>query len=147
MKSLKICSGFTLIELLVVLGITAILAVMTIPFSLNYMNGVRHNRARDEIISLIRKSQMFALNGKGDSTWGICYDNGIVRLYSGTCSNSDYKNEFELSSGTYINGLTDVQFANRTGEPSTALSITIQTGTFSNNISMNSIGGMQIVSN
>ncbi len=139
--------AFTLIEMLVVLAIIGILAALSVPYSISYLNGVKHSKSLDQTISLMRKAQSYAMNDKSGGPWGICLSNGQIKLYGGSCNAPTYQNVYTIPGNTEITGLSDIEFENNTGNPDSETTILIHTGRFKNTITINNVGGMAVVNN
>lgn len=136
--------GFSFIELLLVIAIIAIIAVSSAPFITRFLTQNYLEVSTDKVVSTIRKAQSYAMSNKDNSTWGFCETGGGIRLYRGTCAAPLYSEDFDLSKVT-VNGLSDIYFSGssgRRGEPSGAITITIVNDAGTNNVSINSAGGL-----
>ena len=138
--------GFTLIELLLVIAIISILSVSAAPFLTRLIWTNNLEVASDKVVGAIRKAQNYAMNGKNDTSWGVCLSQGKLRLFAGTCLTPTYKEDYDLT-GVNISGLNETTFAGdagKRGEPSGALTITISGNLGSTQIRLNPAGGLDI---
>lgn len=130
-------AGFTLIEVIISLGIIGILASgFTLGLS-NFLNSRTLTDAANGIAATLRNAEVRAASGENNSSWGVRFVNNAV--------NPDYYQLFygpsfasgTLVSKTYIpsrvqlsnpaSGATlDIIFAQTTGLPNAAASVTIQ---------------------
>lgn len=140
---MKVRSGFTLIELLIVISIIAILGAAISPFLTNFVLQTNFDSTVDKVVSSIRKSQGNAMDKKGGSTWGICKNGSNIRLYSGTCASPTIKEDFLIPSSVTVTNLNDTTF-NIRGEPTSAISITINTNQETATVTVNIGGGINV---
>src|SRR5258708_1449491 len=83
MSSKKKNKGITYIELVLVIAVFILVAAMSFPL---YSNFILQNAASDTTNQLkgeLRKAQLFALEGKGNSNWGVNYGANEITLYKG----------------------------------------------------------------
>ncbi len=66
--------SFTLIETLLVMAIFSILIAMAFPVLRLFLTTNYLNISTTEIIQVLRQAQANAINGAGDSKWGIFFD-------------------------------------------------------------------------
>jgi prepilin-type N-terminal cleavage/methylation domain-containing protein len=138
--------GFTLIELILVVAIVSILAVSSAPFITRMIWTNNLEVAGDKMVAAIRKAQTYAMNGKGNTIWGICWYQQKVRMFSGSCSTPTYKEDYDMT-GVTVSGFNEITFsgdAGRRGEPSVPLSVTVSGNLGSTTINLNNAGGMDI---
>jgi prepilin-type N-terminal cleavage/methylation domain-containing protein len=134
--------GFTLIELLLVIAITSILAAASTPFLSQFLLRNYHDTTVDKVIGSIRQAQNHAQNNKRNLPWGICLVDNNIRIFAGSvCTSSDYHQDFTYPSTISISGFSTTTFNNR-GEPNSPLNITISSSLDSNDINLNSVGGL-----
>ena len=138
--------GFTLVELLLVIAIIAIVAAASGPSLTRLIGSSNLEVAGDKVVSSIRKSQSYAMDGKDNAVWGICINSGDLRLFKGSCSSPIYTEDYDLS-GVSIVGLTETTFSGSSGlrgEPSNALTITVSNDIGTTIITLNAAGGIDI---
>lgn len=136
-------SGVTLIELLLVIAIVVILGASVTPMLSRFVLQNYFDNTKEKVISSLRKSQAYAMDGKDGTLWGVCMNNGNIRLYSGSCNSPGTYEEFSVPSTVSIGGLTGVNFNSR-GEPSSTVNVTISTDLESGSVGINSAGGFTI---
>ena len=137
-------NGITLIETLLVIAIIAILAASASPFLSNFIMINNHDVTVNRVIGTFRKAQSYSIAGKSDTVWGVCLQQGILRLYTGSCSSPSYKEDFSVPDVISISGLNDTTFSFGRGEPSVTSNISITSALDSSTVSVNSAGGIQL---
>lgn len=80
-------AGFTFIEILVAVTVLILLAVLAVPFYLNFYHFQQLDSTANEIIQTLRKAQAESLAGKDNSNWGV---------YFGTLATAPDKHFFDL---------------------------------------------------
>lgn len=139
--------GFTLLELLLVLAIFGILTGAATPFLSSFLTRNNFQTSIDRIQSAITKAQNYAMDGKtisGSTVWGVCLTGNTVRLFNGSCSSPNFREDFVLSGPVSVSGLTSITFGNLRGEPSTASAILINSGIGSKTIVINEAGMVNV---
>jgi prepilin-type N-terminal cleavage/methylation domain-containing protein len=140
---MKFEKGLTLVELLLVISIVAIIGASTSPFLSNFVLQTNFDTTLDKVTSSVRKAQSNAMNKKNDSVWGVCLIGTNIRLYSGSCSSPQVKEDFDIPNSVDVSSLTDTIF-NLRGEPSVVLNITVATSQESAVVNVNSAGGVNV---
>ena len=84
------------------------------------------------------------MNGKNDTTWGVCKTGSLIRFYSGNCSTPATKEDFTIPQSVTVSGLLDTTFSKSRGEPSQILSISITSAIKNHTVEVNAVGGMII---
>jgi prepilin-type N-terminal cleavage/methylation domain-containing protein len=140
---MKNVRAFTLIELMLVISIIAILGASTTPFLSRFILQTNYDSVIDKLTGSIRKAQEYAMDGKNGATWGICKSTNNIRLYSGSCNSPIISENFSIPTTVTVSGLTDTTF-NLRGEPSMAISVTVNTILETASIQLNSAGGITI---
>jgi prepilin-type N-terminal cleavage/methylation domain-containing protein len=137
--------GFTLIELLLVIALILLLGGLGSPFISRFYINAQYETSVDKVISTLRKAQTYAMSGKNNAVWGICYTSNMVRLYQGTCASPTFAENFDISSNITITGLSsETTFSLGRGEPSQALTITISSLVGTTTVTLNRAGGMNV---
>lgn len=139
---LRLSKGFTLIELLLVVALIVTIAVMTAPFAGQLYQRVNLEVTNSSVISALHKAQANSLEGKADSSWGICLIGDKIRVYLGSCATPTQKEDWSFVDTVTVSGLNDITFSRLRGEPSAALSVTVSNLAGSKNITVNQAGGI-----
>jgi len=135
--------GISLIEILLVISIIAILGASVTPFISSFVLRNNNDAAVDRTIGTIRKAQEYSINRKNGQEWGVCLTNNYLRLFRGSCTNPQFNEDFAIPNAINITGLNETIF-NKYGQPSIAMNIIINSDIETTNITVNSIGGMEI---
>jgi prepilin-type N-terminal cleavage/methylation domain-containing protein len=120
--------GFTLIEMTVVLAIVAVLALVSVPFFslLNGMNG--DNTVKNDVIGIVKIAQSQAQWSYNNSRYGVYFSGNSYKLYTGNsyaARTVALDRTYNLPAGSNFGAVLDINFANKTGLPSTTGAITI----------------------
>jgi len=134
--------GFTLVEVLLVVGLVSILGATASPFLSRFVLQVNFDAAVDKIISSIRKSQEYAMDGRSGATWGVCVAGSQIRLFSGSCASPTTSENFAFPGTVSISGLGPITF-NKRGEPSATTAITVSTALETKTLRLNNAGGLE----
>ena len=137
-------AGFTFIEVILVVAIMEILGATSAPFLTNFIFRNNLETTVDKTISVIRKAQEYAMDGKNDTVWGVCYTDGAIRFFSGNCATPTIKEDFTVPASVTITGFTATTFSAMRGEPNAAMSITVNGGISSKTVTVNIAGGMSV---
>jgi len=138
--------GVTLIELLVTIAIIGIIGAVASPFVSSFINRINYETTADKVVSVIRKAQGYAMDGKNGAVWGVCLTGSNLRLFSGSCSSPTFSEDFSIQSTTTITGLTTTTFSLR-GEPNPSgglTSVTVTSSVGSRTVSVNAGGGISL---
>lgn len=143
-------SAFTLIELILVIALVGILAAATAPMGSSIIVRNSQSTATDQVLGAIRKAQSYAMDKKLYEYWGVCTDNGKIRLFGGdqfaTCTSNSFQEDYTIPSVVSVTGLNETMFNGR-GEPipETGLSsVSISSSLGGQTISVNSVGGINV---
>lgn len=134
-------SGVTLIELLLAIAIFSLLAAATTPFLSRFIKATAYHTTVDVVQSAVRKAQTYAMQGKGNSTWGICMQGNTIKVFSNVCPVSGGNDTYSIPNGVLVTGIVETTFSRR-GEPTTPLTIVVSSGSESTSILINRAGGM-----
>lgn len=136
--------GFSLIELLIVVSLIITIGAMSAPFASGFLIRAYQETTVNTVISSLHRAESLSLDGKGTSSWGICKTGSIVRVYQGSCASPTIKEDSSISTNVTITGLSDVTFSRVNGEPSSTLSIAISSGAGTKNITLNTLGVVDV---
>lgn len=136
--------GITYVEILVIVGIIAILSSAATPFFSNFILKNNTGTATAMAVNVLRKAQLYSMNQKNGSVWGVCVTGGNIRLFTGTCTAPVIREDTTIPPWVTVIGLSSVTFSKLRGEPSSALDITVSSSLKSNTIALNPTGGLDI---
>jgi len=136
--------GFTLIELLIIIAIVGVLGTMAAPFASSFLIRTYDVTTTNNVVSVIRKAQGYAMDGKNNTTWGVCIYSSSIRLFSGSCASPTVFEDFTIPSTVTVTGLTTTTFSLR-GEPTPSnglASVQVTTTYKTKTITVNAGGGI-----
>lgn len=142
--------GFTIIELLLVIAMISLISALSVSFYARFITQNAVANTQDQLVGDFRKAQIYAMEGKLYSNWGVNFVSSTIVLYQGSSyatRNSALDENFSVNSNISISAMSDVNYARMTGVPTnggsavTTLTITI-TGPNSTTktVTMNSFG-------
>lgn len=137
-------TGFTLIELILVIALMLTVGTMVAPFAGGFLIRVYHETTVNSLVSALHRAQSLSLDGKSNTTWGICQTGNLIRVYTGSCASPTIKEDTSVPSTVTISGLSDITFARTTGEPSGTLSISVSSDAGTKTITLNAIGVVDV---
>jgi prepilin-type N-terminal cleavage/methylation domain-containing protein len=136
--------GLTLIELLLTIAIIGVLGAMASPFVSSFIGRTNYETTADKVVSVIRKAQGYAMDGKNGAVWGVCINGSNIRLFSGTCASPTFSEDFPIQNTVTVSGLTTTTFSLR-GEPIPAnglASVVVTTTNGTRTVTVNAGGGI-----
>ncbi len=129
MKHSDNIAGFTLIELLLSVVTISLIAGISMPVYVSYQNRNELESKVFELTGMIRRAQMYARSGSGDSQWGVNVQSGVsATLFKGTSYATRDTAEDEilvLPSSISTSGLSNILFTKLEGDPTTSGSVTL----------------------
>jgi prepilin-type N-terminal cleavage/methylation domain-containing protein len=120
--------GFTLIEMLLSVGIIALLAGLSLPVYQSFHTRNELDITTQSLTNALRRAQVYARSGFGDSGWGVSVQSGAVTLFKGSTfvsRDTSYDEITIVSPTTSVSGLSEVLFSKLSGAPSTTGSVTL----------------------
>jgi type II secretory pathway pseudopilin PulG len=136
--------GFTVIELLLVIAIVIVLGAVAAPFLSRFYLQTNLDTTSQILVSSIRKSQAYSMDGKGGAAWGICLNGSAIRIFQGTCASPTTNEDYNVPSTVTVTGLPSITFSTGRGEPSATFSATISSQIGSHTVQINSSGALTI---
>jgi len=133
--------GITFIELILVIALIATIGAAATPFLSRFVLQANFDSVVDKTTASLRKAQSYAMDSRGGLDWGVCVNNGYIRLYGGTCAAPDIFEDYTIPSSVGVSGLDDVVFDMR-AQPSQSAAITISTTIESTTVNINAAGGI-----
>lgn len=114
--------GFTLIEISLVVALTLIIGAVTMPSYTKFIDGRKLSADKSKLVENIRYARELAKSGKDNSSFGIYFQTSRYVLYQGSdySSRKEPKDQtFELGKNIKLSNINEVNFAKKTGLPST----------------------------
>lgn len=111
--------GFTFIEVILVLAIIMVVGVSSVVFSNNFLIGESLEGTFEVLRSDIRKAQLYSMNGRNGSVWGVALRDGRLVLFIGTgyeYRDSAFDEIFVLPRGVTLSGFDEAVFARESGQ-------------------------------
>lgn len=130
--------AFTFVEQLLVVAIFGIIAGLSAVFYSRFLLQGAVQGTTDQLVSQLRKAQLYASSGKADSSWGVSYSGGALTLFA--TRSAQFNETFSVHPNVTITGLTTITFQKITAAPSASATITITGGPNSKTISVNAQG-------
>jgi len=135
-------NGFTLIELIIVLSLISLIGASLSPFVTRTLSDVNLSTSSQNVVTILRKAQTYAMDNKGNTVWGVCTTAGQIYLFQTTCSAENYRETLILPPIITLTGLTTTTFSAYRGEPATPTTITLSIGATSRTITVNDVGAV-----
>ena len=135
--------GFTFIELIVIMAIISALATASAVFYGKFFYQVAVQNTANGIVGQLRKAQVYAVESRQFSSWGVRNGTGQIILFQGNSyagRNTAFDETFSIFPTTSVSGFTDVIFSRMTGTPSATPTITVSSGVVTKTITINSWG-------
>jgi type II secretory pathway pseudopilin PulG len=132
-------SGISLIEILLVISLVIILAGASTPFLSRFILQNNLSVTTNTYLSTLQKAQIYSMSGKNDTLWGVCLNSGMIRLYYGSCLDSNFIDSFQIRNSIVLSGQDNILF-DKKGEPNVAGQMNISSSLGSKTIIINEIG-------
>lgn len=143
MTTKKMQAGFTFVEVLLVVALILTLSILSTGFYARFFTQNAVTNTSDQLVSSLRKAQMYAMIGKQNGTWGVKYASNQIILFQGTTyatRNSALDEKYDVISQVSITGLNEITFSRTTGTPSATATISVSGNTNTTSITLNSQG-------
>lgn len=132
--------GITLIELILSVAMILVLGFMSTSYYSRALLSNAVTDTSDRFVSELRKAQLYSMEGKNNTTWGVRYGSSQITLFASSSSAFDEK--FYVNTNVSVTGFTQVVFAKITGEPNSSQTINISSGNKTSTITVNSMGAV-----
>jgi prepilin-type N-terminal cleavage/methylation domain-containing protein len=120
--------GFTLIELLLTIVMITLMASVMIPVFIRFQYRDDIDVAASSLVTSFRRAQALAASGELDSAWGVSVQSGKIYLYKGAsyaARDTTYDETYDISTAISATGVTEINYAQTTGVPSTSGTTTL----------------------
>jgi prepilin-type N-terminal cleavage/methylation domain-containing protein len=146
--ALRADSAFTLVEVLISVAIVAVIGIVAMISFFGAKNSADLKDTSQQIAAILHQAQSQAISGAQGVPWGVHFENSsttrpFYALFSGAYSPSTTANRFTLptdvayaTSSVPYGGSIDVIFAQMSGMPNAAISITLQLGSLTGGTSL-----------
>lgn len=139
--------GITIIELILVVTIISTLGIFSASYYSRFLTQNAVNNLVDQLVSSLRKAQIYSMTGKQNGLWGVKYDalgspKKITFYFTG---NTAFDENFNINDNIIVSGFTDISFAKVSGSripapPPDLITITITGLNNTKTITVNSQG-------
>jgi len=139
--------AFTLLEFLLVVGIMAILVMITLPLSLDFYKNQQLDSAAQEMVQILRTSQLKAMAVERDASFGIYFGNSSYTLFKGDSyvgRDVQYDEVFSLPQAVAISGIQEIVFSKYKGMPNNTGVETVSCGGKNRLIRINELGRINL---
>ena len=146
-RSWQFTPGFTLVEVLLTIVILALLTATVAPTTLDFYRRQQLHTYTQEIIQILRRTQLSAMSTEGDSNFGVYFTSNNYILFRGdsyTLRDIQYDEVFDLPSVIGISGLSEVVFLKPEGRSSQEGQIVVTNNIQENVITINGIGRVNL---
>lgn len=137
-------SGLTLVELLLVMALIAIIAAAVGPFGSRTFVAQQQAATVQMLRSSLSKAQAQATGVRNNTTWGVCFTGGMIRLYSGSCGSPSFSEDYTVPDSITITGLSDVTFDAVRGTPSADLSVSVASSLAAATVTLHHTGMIEV---
>lgn len=145
MRYMQKMRGFTLIELLLSVSILTLIAGVSLPVVMSFKN--RHDIVVEtqSVAEALRRAQQYSATGRGDDTWGVNFQSGIVTVFKGAsyaARDTAYDEVDTFPDSLTLSYIGDVVYTKLYGVPSVSgvQTITSQVSGETKNVTLNAKG-------
>ena len=138
----EIADGFTLIEVLVVLGIFSVLASFGCLATMDFYKSYAFDAERSSVIAILQKARSQSLANINNTAYGVHFGSGQYVIFQGSVYNSSsaFNQNIPAGFGITASGLTDIVFAQLSGDAGSGGNLTLSDGKRLAEIYINSEG-------
>ncbi len=137
-------SGITLIEILLSVSVLGLLAGLATPVYQSFQVRNDLEVAKNTAVQSLRRAQVEAQSGVGDSPWGVYFGDGDITLFKGASfatRSAGFDEFFDVPASIVRTGLSEVVFSKLEGVPSATGTVTLTSNTNeTRNITINAKG-------
>ena len=135
--------GITLFEVIITIAIFALLIGFSSPFTVNLYQEREFDVHLKSIVQSLRRAQLRAMTGEGESSFGIYFGPHQYVLFKGDSyagRDAAFDELFELPDDFSISGISELVFGRIKGIPSDRGDITLISGDKLGTINVNEVG-------
>jgi Tfp pilus assembly major pilin PilA len=139
----KQLQAFTLFEVLLCVGIMAILVAILLPITQTLLFQDEQGSMVNLAAKTLRATQQFALNGDGDNSWGVKFQNGSITEFKGSSyalRDTTADAVITVTSRISFSGTTEIVFSNLRGTPAAAATVNVVENNVSKAITVSALG-------
>ncbi|MBI4458202.1 prepilin-type N-terminal cleavage/methylation domain-containing protein [Candidatus Uhrbacteria bacterium] len=138
--------GFTMLEMMLVVAVSVIIAALTVPVGVRFLQIQNLDEAAADAMAALRRARSQAVSQRHDSAFGVKFLSGSYVLFQGASYAARVQSEdesFTMYGGAAVSGLDEVAFAKLTGLPSAVGLLTVSSGGDSRGIVINAQGNIE----
>ncbi len=124
----KMKKGFSLLEMILSLALVGLVLAISLPLSQSYQNQNNFREVKDQLVSMIRKAQLFSQGSIEDSGWGVYISSTAATLFKGSSfalRDFSYDEVYDLPMTVGLSGTQQFVFNKISGELSSSSSLTL----------------------
>jgi len=130
------------VEVIVVIGILSVLASFGCLTTVDFYRSYAFNAERDTIVAILQKARSQSLANLNNSAYGVHFGSGQYVIFQGSVYNSGsaFNQNIPAGFGITASGLTDIVFAQLSGDAGSGGNLTLSDGKRLAEIYINSEG-------
>lgn len=120
--------SFTLIELLLLIGLTILIAGLSLPFYSTFVVRNYLKTTSSSLVQTIEKAQNFAQSGRRNAQWGVYINAPHYILFKGTNyagRDTAFDEVYDIPQSVNVSGISEITFDHIRGETANTGSITL----------------------
>jgi len=124
----RVRRGVMLVELLIVVAIIALIGASSIPYLGRFLAAGYLTTTTAKVVRTLRKAQIYSINGKRGSAWGVHCEPARLVLFKGdnyATRDPSFDEELVFPQSVEVAGLADIYFQKQWGTPSETITVTV----------------------
>lgn len=143
LQDMEMKSGFTLIEVMLVVALILVIGIVSAAFYGRFLMQNAVSDATDTLAGALRKTQLYSMEGRRDSAWGVKVSVGQIVVFKGDSYDSRdtaFDEVSNVNSNVELSGMSEVVFSRVTGLPSDTPTVTVSGQGNTKTLTINSQG-------